>query len=43
MQRQTFVDLPYIPLGQTLPRTAHRREITDVLTGFALFWNARRA
>jgi peptide/nickel transport system substrate-binding protein len=43
MQRQAFVDLPYIPLGQTLPRTAHRREITEVLTGFAPFWNARRA
>ncbi len=43
MQRQAFIDVPYIPLGQSLPRTAHRSDIRDVLTGFALFWNARRA
>ena len=42
MQRQAFIDLPYIPLGQQLPRTAHRREITDMLTGYAIFWNLRR-
>ncbi len=43
IQRQAFEDVPYIPLGQILPRTAHRRELTDVLTGFSLFWNLRRA
>jgi peptide/nickel transport system substrate-binding protein len=42
MQRQAFIDLPYIPLGQTLPRTAYRSDIRDVLSGYALFWNARR-
>ena len=43
MQRVAFEDLPYLPLGQILPRTAFRREITDVLTGYAIFWNLRRA
>jgi peptide/nickel transport system substrate-binding protein len=43
IQRQALEDLPYIPLGQTLPRTAHRRDLADVLRGFAIFWNARRA
>lgn len=43
IQRQALVDLPYVPLGQHLPRTAHRRDVTDVLSGFAIFWNARRA
>ncbi len=43
IQRQAFEDLPYIPVGQILPRFAHRREITDVLGGFAIFWNVRRA
>ncbi|MBX9700193.1 MAG: ABC transporter substrate-binding protein [Acetobacteraceae bacterium] len=43
IQRQGFIDLPYIPLGQQLPRTAHRADIRDVLTGYAVFWNLRRA
>ena len=28
--------------GQILPRFAHRREVTDVLGGFAIFWNLRK-
>jgi peptide/nickel transport system substrate-binding protein len=43
IQRQAFVDVPYIPLGQMLAATAYRRDLTDVLGGFALFWNVRRA
>jgi peptide/nickel transport system substrate-binding protein len=35
--------VPYIPLGQMLAATAYRRDLTDVLGGFALFWNVRRA
>ena len=43
IQRQVFVDVPYIPLGQILPTWAYQRNITDVLTGYALFWNVRKA
>ena len=43
MQEQVFVDVPYIPLGQILPPTVYRRSVTDVLTGYALFWNLRKA
>ncbi len=42
MQAQAFADLPYVPLGQMLARTAHRRDLLDVLQGFAIFWNARK-
>jgi peptide/nickel transport system substrate-binding protein len=42
MQLQALVDVPYIPLGQLLASTAYRRDIVDVLGGFALFWNVRR-
>jgi peptide/nickel transport system substrate-binding protein len=43
IQEQVFIDVPYIPLGQILPPTVHRRSVTDVLTGYALFWNLRKA
>ena len=43
MQQQAFVDVPYIPLGQILPPTVYRRSVTDVLSGYALFWNLRKA
>jgi peptide/nickel transport system substrate-binding protein len=42
MQRQAFTDLPYLPLGQMLARTAYRSTVTDVLGGFSLFWNLRK-
>ena len=42
IQQQAFVDVPYIPLGQILPPTVHHRSVTDVLTGYALFWNLRK-
>ncbi|MDB5369078.1 MAG: transporter substrate-binding protein [Roseomonas sp.] len=42
IQEQAFRDLPYIPLGQLLQRTAYRRDITDVPVGFAAFWGVRR-
>ena len=42
IQRQVFVDVPYIPLGQILPTWVYQRNITDVLTGYALFWNLRK-
>jgi peptide/nickel transport system substrate-binding protein len=43
IQRQVFVDVPYIPVGQFLPRTVYQRNVTDVLSGYALFWNLRKA
>ena len=42
IQQQAFVDVPYIPLGQILPPTVFQRSVTDVLTGYALFWNLRK-
>jgi peptide/nickel transport system substrate-binding protein len=38
IQQQALVDLPYIPLGQLLTRTAYRGNITGVQKGFAIFW-----
>jgi peptide/nickel transport system substrate-binding protein len=43
IQRQVFEDVPYIPLGQILPTWAYQRNITDVLQGYALFWNVQKA
>jgi peptide/nickel transport system substrate-binding protein len=43
MQLQAFTDVPFIPLGQILPATAHRRTLTGVLQGYALFWNITKA
>jgi len=43
IQSQCFVDVPYIPLGQILPTWVYQRTITDVLQGYALFWNLRKS
>ena len=43
IQRRVFVDVPYVPVGQFLPRTVYRRAVTDVLGGYALFWNLKKA
>jgi peptide/nickel transport system substrate-binding protein len=43
MQEQAFEDVPYLPLGQYLQATAYNAALTGVLSGFALFWNVRRA
>ena len=42
IQRQVFVDVPYIPVGQFLPRTVYQKTVTDVLSGYALFWNLKK-
>jgi peptide/nickel transport system substrate-binding protein len=42
IQRQVFADVPYIPLGQILPVTVYRKSVTNVLPGYALFWNLRK-
>jgi len=43
MQQQVFVYVPFIPLGQILPPSVYHRSVTDVLHGYALFWNLRKA
>jgi peptide/nickel transport system substrate-binding protein len=43
MQRQAFIDVPYIPLGQFMESTVYQRTVTDVLSGYPLFWNLRKA
>jgi peptide/nickel transport system substrate-binding protein len=43
LQLQAFEDVPYIPLGQSIPPTAYRRDITGVLDGHPFFWNVRRS
>ena len=42
IQLQAFADVPYIPLGQTISRTAYRANLTGVLEGLPLFWNIQR-
>lgn len=42
LQLQAFEDVPYIPLGQSIPPTAYRRDIVGVLNGHPFFWNVRR-
>jgi peptide/nickel transport system substrate-binding protein len=42
IQRQAFVDLPMIPLGQYYQPTAYRASLSGVLGGFSTFWNVRR-
>lgn len=42
MQRQAFIDVPYVPLGLFLQPTAYRRDIAGMMQGPPLFWNLRR-
>ena len=42
MQRQAFVDVPYVPLGQFFSPTAYRADLDGVLKGVALFYGVRR-
>ncbi|HEY8609910.1 MAG TPA: hypothetical protein VIL69_01310 [Roseomonas sp.] len=39
MQRQAMLDVPCIPLGQSLDPAAYRRSVTGIPRGFCLFWN----
>ena len=43
LQTQLWEDVPYIPMGQYSQKTAYRRTITDVPTGFPLFYGVRPA
>lgn len=44
IQRQAFIDVPYIPLGQMISPTAHRSDLTGMLQGSVpVFCNMARA
>ena len=43
IQERAFQDVPYVPLGQFFAPVAYRRNLRDVVTGFPVFWNVRRA
>jgi peptide/nickel transport system substrate-binding protein len=42
IQTQAFIDVPYLPVGQFAQATAYSKKLTDVLRGYALFWNVRK-
>ena len=42
IQRQALIDVPYVPLGQTFAPTAFNKDISGVLNGFVIFWNAKK-
>ena len=43
LQRQAFVDVPYVPLGQMLGSTVHQKSVTGIPRGGGpLFWNVRK-
>jgi peptide/nickel transport system substrate-binding protein len=43
IQAQAFIDVPYLPLGMYYNPSVYRRDVTDILHGFPIFWNMRRA
>lgn len=42
MQAQAMQDVPYIPLGISFPRSAHRSGLIGLIDGPPLFWSVRR-
>jgi peptide/nickel transport system substrate-binding protein len=42
IQQEAFNFVPYLPLGFAYAPTAFRKNITDMLNGFVIFWNVRR-
>ena len=42
MQRQAFVDVPYVPLGLFFQPTAYRRTLSGMIPGPPLFWHLQR-
>ena len=43
MQRQIISDAPYVPLGQILQPTGYRANVSNILDGFAKFWNVTKS
>lgn len=42
LQRQAFIDLPYIPTGQAFTPVAYRSDLSGMLNGLPAFWNLKR-
>ena len=42
LQRQAFIDLPYLPLGQYFNQTSFKPSLTGVLDGVPVFWNVKK-
>ena len=42
IQKQVFIDVPYIPLGQYYLPVAFKKYVTGTLTGFPIFWNVKK-
>ena len=42
IQEQAFIDVPYLPMGQFSGATAYNKRLSNVLRGYALFWNVRK-
>lgn len=43
-QRTAMDEVPFVPLGFWRPKTAYRKDLINMIhTGYALFWNVRRA
>ncbi len=43
IQALAMQEVPYLPLGQYLSRTAYRDDLRDVVKNLSVFWNVRRA
>ena len=43
LQVLAMQEVPYLPLGQYLSRTAYRNDLQDVVKNLSVFWNVRRA
>ena len=43
IQRQWWIDVPHIPIGQWFQPTAWRDNVTNMLDGFPIFWNVTRS
>ena len=43
IQLQVWRDVPFVPLGQIVQKTAFRRNVTGVLDGFAKFYNVEKS
>jgi peptide/nickel transport system substrate-binding protein len=44
LQKQMWLDLPFIPMGEYWQASAYRKDLTDVMAGcFTTFWGVRRA
>ena len=42
LQTEAFQSVPFVPLGQYFQATAYRTSLTQVLSGFSMFWNLRK-